>query len=761
MLHQTIEPTGYAPGEFPEAEAANPRDLIDLDRIVGALRRQWKVLGLALLLGIALGGLYLLTATPLYKATAEVLIDQSNGQLVTEIVGGGVTMESDSAILSQVELMNSDRISGAAVDKLQLADNATFLATGKSGISRFFDGLFGGDSAMSPEARRARAISLVAQNVSVSRLGRTFILALSFTAEDRQLAADIANALAQAYISDQLEAKYESTRLAAEWLERRLADLRTESLNADLAVQEFRAANNLVAVDGQMVSEQQVTAINAELVKAGSDTASAKAKLNQINSILASGSPDALVSDALDSSVINQLRTKYLEAARREDNVVKAVGADHEQAIRLRAELASYQAQITEELQRIAESYRSEYQVALAREQSLREALSSATSVNATANTTQAKLRELVMEADSVRNLYQSFLTSYQNSAQRASFPIVEARVVTPASTPGRPSWPIPFLVLAVGGFLGLLGGAGLAGANEFRDRFVRTGEELRTSVGLEFLGLVPLVGGRPGGKARVGHAARDGTVPHRFVIQAGSAMSYASDHPLSQFAETLRSAKVGADLTLSDHRCKILGMASILPGEGKSTCALNLGMLLASSGARTLLIDCDIRNPSLSQALAENSEHGLIEAITTGADLAHFIAVEVNSNLHFLPVGTAARTAHTVDVLASPGFEALLARLGTGYDYIVLDLPPIGAVVDARAISSRVNAFILVVQWGRVPRQLVRTTLRSEPRIASKCIGAILNKVDLSKHRLYSEAGTAEAHQASYSNYYIERDQS
>lgn len=761
MLQQSIQPTGFPPYDLQD-RAPESADVIDLDRIAGVVRRQWKVVALTCALGIGLGFLYLLFATPLYRATAEVLIDQSNGRLATEIVGGGVTMESDSAILSQVELMNSERIAAAAVDKLGLADNTAFLATGKSGVARFFDGVLstvgiGSAGALDPDARWGRAIGLVASNISVSRVGRTFILALNFTAEDRHLAADIANALADAYIADQLEAKYESTRLAAEWLERRLADLRTESLRADLAVQTFRAEHGLVAVDGQLVSEQQVTAINAELVKASSDTASAKARLDRIEAILQSGSPDALVTDALDSSVINQLRGKYLEAARREANVVKAVGPDHEQAVRLRAELASYQSQITEELKRIAEGYRSEYAVAKAREDALRQSLGSATDINAEANTTLAQLRELEMEAESVRNLYQSFLTSYQNSAQRATFPIVEARVVTRARPPGRPASPIGWLVLAAGGFLGLLAGTGIAGVNEFRDRFVRTGEQLRSSIGIEFLGLVPLLGGRPG-RPRVGHAPRDGTsLPHRFQIQGGSPMSYAADHPLSQFAETLRSAKVAADLALSDQRSKVLGIASILPEEGKSTISLNLGLLLAASGVRTLLIDADIRNPSLSAALAQGATHGLIEAIVTGADLRHFTQLEVNSNLEFLPVGEAARTAHTVDVLSSPGFENLLARAANDYDYIILDLPPIGAVVDARAISARVNAFIMVVQWGRIPRQLVRTTLRAEPRIAEKCIGAILNKVNLNRQRLYSEPDSAEAQQG-YSAYYIER---
>jgi polysaccharide biosynthesis transport protein len=762
MLHQNIQSPAFPPNEMADTEPGGA-DVIDLDRIAGIVRRRWKVVALAIVLGLALGALYLLYATPMYKATAEILIDQSNGRLTTEIVGGGEVMESDAAILSEVELMSSQRLAVAAVDRLDLGNNTEFLATGQSGLGRLRDTIFGflglqtRQPSADPEARRQRAIGLVSSEISVSRIGRTFILALSFTAENRQLAADIANALAESYLAEQLDSKFETTRVATEWLEQRIAELRAESLRADLAVQTYRTANNLVSVDGQLVSEQQVTAINAELVKASTETAEAKANLDHIESILASGSTDAVVNDALDSSLINQLRSSYLEAARRLANVEQAVGTEHEQALRLRSEIEGYQQQITQELQRIAESYRSTYEVAKAAEDSLLQRLTDATGLNAEVNSTQAKLRELELEADSVRNLYQSFLESYQSSAQRASFPIVEARIVTEATAPGRPSSPVLLLVLGAGGFLGMLAGVGLAGVNEFRDRFVRTGEQLRSSIGIEFLGLVPLVEAHHHPAQPKGPVRLSAQLSRSIALPRGTAMSYATEHPLSQFAETLRSTKVGADLALYDQKCKVLAMASILPGEGKSTISANFGQLLASSGARTLLIDADLRNPSLSQALAPDGSTGLIEAVIAGSDIAPFIRNDPQTGMDFLSVGAAARTARTVDVLASAGFENLLDRASQHYDYILLDLPPIGAVVDARAISTRVDAFVLVVHWGRTPRQLVRTTLRAEPRIADKCIGAILNKVNLTKHRLYSPAGIPEAHQAAYASYYRE----
>ncbi len=240
---------------------------------------------------------------------------------------------------------------------------------------------------------------------------------------------------------------------------------------------------------------------------------------------------------------------------------------------------------------------------------------------------------------------------------------------------------------------------------------------------------MVPLVGGE---SQRSRNEDAEG---HKRIIQKASSISnHVIDHPLSSFAETMRSAKIAADLAIGDRQPKVIGVVSTLPGEGKTTVSANFAELLASQGARTLLIDADLRNPGLTRALARHADAGLLEAVLNGKSLKELVVVNPTSRLAFLPMVSKHSIPHSSELLMSPAMEQLLKAAGASFDYIVVDLPPINPVVDARAFAARVDAFIFVVEWGRTSRKVARTTSRSEPQIFSKCLGVILNKADQEK---------------------------
>lgn len=735
-----------------------PDDAIDIDRVFGVVRRQWKLVAIATIVGGLLGAGYLAIATPYYRATSELLLDQSQGQLATEMTGVTEPMRAEEAILSQVELLNSSNVAAAAVDSLELSENIEFLDSGRGGIGGLFSSIrellgMSVDSyaQATAEQRRGAAIGLVLGNTSVSRVGRTYLLAVSYSAADPELAADIANALAKAYLADQLNSKYEATRTASEWLEARLEDLRAESLAADLAVQAYREENGLISADGQLVSDAQLVATSADLTSARTATAEAKSRLDQIRAVVASGNPNATVDAALSSSLINTLRNRYVEAAARLASVVQLVGPDHERALQVKREMDELQRLMQGELARIAEGYESDYRIALANEQALEANFTSATATTAISNSTAPKLRELQSQATSVSSLYQTFLQSYQQSAQRASFPITEARVITQASRPSRPSSPVTALVLAIGAVLGGTAGLGLAGIREFRDRFVRTAEHLRSNIGIEYLGMTPKLVGR----SRVRKPNKAEFQANQIVSLTGSVYSEVLDNPMTQFSETLRGVKIAADLALPNDRCKVLGLVSLLPEEGKSTISANLALLLASIGGRTLLIDADIRHPMLSRVMAPDANIGLVDVLLRSGNLQDTIHYDGRSGLHMLPVGSVQNIPNSADLLSSQAFVKLLDAAREYYDYVVVDLPPIAPVVDARAVSGLVDAFVFVVQWGRIPRQFLRNVLRSEDRISDKALGVVLNKVDMDKLKLYRTSDSSEYYASSYAKYF------
>jgi succinoglycan biosynthesis transport protein ExoP len=318
---------------------------------------------------------------------------------------------------------------------------------------------------------------------------------------------------------------------------------------------------------------------------------------------------------------------------------------------------------------------------------------------------------------------------------------------------PGSPAQPVGWLILAASTFLGGLVGVGVGGMREFRDRFVRTVDHLRTDVGLEYLGMVPLLDNRSGKQAAQGGPL----IPNRVAPLAGSMFTYAIEHRRSQFTETLRSAKVASDLALADCKSKVLGMISLLPEEGKTTLSYNFASLIASSGAKTLIIDADLRRPLLSRHIAPHCKSGLIETVLRKVTVEEALFHDPVTGLDVLPISLSTAALNSADLLGSAAFATLLEAARRHYDYVILDLPPVAAVVDARAVSPQVDAFVLVVQWGTTSRQFLQSTLSAEPRIAEKCVGTILNKADIKKLQLYRTPGSSEAYLHEYASYFRE----
>ncbi len=756
-----LSPDKVSPHADEHWEKTETSEVIDVERLIAIARRQWRVFGICVVLFAVLGLIYIVTAVPRYTAWTSVLIDRGNSEIVNQLSNVGVPVEDDASVLSEVELFKSDSISLAVVDKLKLLDNPDFSSPATSPISFVrsllnFRTWFASDdtAADDADARRRDAADNIIENMDVERIGRSYALSISYTSTSPELASQIATSIAEAYLVDKLNSKYDATRRASDWLQERIDELKQKALDSDLAVQKFRTANGLVSTGGQyqLLSDQQLSELTTQLITAQAETAKARAKYERVKSIIDSKRTDAIVTDVLDSSISNDLRKKYLEASKIEADISARLGPDHVQAVRLRSEMAEYQRLMFEELNRIAESYQSELQVALSREKSLQDSVAQATGVSANAGETQVQLRELERTAETYRNLYQTFLQRFQEATQQQSFPITEARIITKGQVPTSPSAPKKPLVLALAMALGAVVGGGIGAFREFRDRFFRTGEQVREVLSLEYIGHIPAIDAK-----EAASEVSNEREAVRAVINGSGVSNYVVNHPLSAFAETMRSAKIAVDMENTSSLCKVIGVISCLPGEGKSTVATNLSQLLAMQGARTLLIDADLRNPGATRAIGRHAEQGILEALLEGKPLKDLLLLDSKTRLAFLPAVVKRRVPHSSDLLSSSIMANMLEELKAHFDYIVLDLPPVGPVVDARAISPMLDASLAVIEWGRTSRRVVRTTFEVQPELMQKCIGVVLNKVDTEKLKLYRTYGSGEYYYNRYTAYYHE----
>ena len=425
MLH-SIQPRMHGlAGETPDEESR--RDLVDISWVFSAARRQGWIVIVGVIVGLVIGAAYILIAVPLYTASIDILMDKGRSKVINQYEQSGATdaLQDESETLSQVELLRSEELARAVVAQLKLTEDDQFME-GNPSLSRYVlgglkgllhsifamvssimttdEGVAGTEDAASAEERAIDdAVGTLLDGLSVDRVGRTYVLNVSFTAATPELAARISQGYGNAYLNDQLQSKYEATRRASVWLQDRIAELKQQSYEADLKVQQFRSDNNLISASGQLVSEQQLSEINTQLVSAQAATAEAKARLDQIEGLIRSGRTDAVVNQSLTSATINSLRERYLDTSRLRTEIEGKLGPNHIQVVRLAAQMTELERMIFDELRRIADSDKSEYDVALSRQKSLEDSLAKVLGVSATANTTQVRLRELEREVGNLQ----------------------------------------------------------------------------------------------------------------------------------------------------------------------------------------------------------------------------------------------------------------------------------------------------------------------------------------------------------------------
>jgi succinoglycan biosynthesis transport protein ExoP len=533
--------------------------------------------------------------------------------------------------------------------------------------------------------------------------------------------------------------------------------MRMQVSSAERAVVDFKRTHNIVqSLNGQLLNEQQVSEVNTQLILARAAKAEAKAKLNRIQQVMKQDVPDASVTDALHSEVIIKLRNQYLEFAAKERVFAERYGPNHLATLNLRTQMLELRHNIEDEMKKIAESYKSDYEIADTREQNLTTSLAGAVSDSQSTNQAQIQLRELDSNAQSARTVYDSFLQRYMESVQQQSFPISEARMISTAIVPLSKSSPNLVLTLAATTMAGGLLGFGIALFREFSDRVFRTPAQIEDVLGANCIATLPALKlanpAMANAPVSVSHPDKKAAPPR--TLTANGLLRYVVEAPFSQYTEGLRALKVVVDLNGVLKSNKVVGMTSTLPNEGKSTVASNFAQLIAHAGQRVILIDSDLRNPSLSHHLAPNAMLGLVDVIAGKADLSDAVWTDPATGLLFLPAGATDKLLHTNRIMASDTMRNFISRQRDIFDFVILDFPPLAPVVDTRATTSFVDSYIYVVEWGGTKRELAETVLGGAPEVYDRLLGVLLNKVNMAQMSRYEGHASPFKYRKHYARY-------
>ncbi len=759
----------------PDQSAGGSDVLIDFAKLAQGIRRQrWILLiwiGVLCVLGLA----YLATTPPSYRAASTVLLaGQSTGQVEQVAVTEAV---SDAAVETAQQIFRSRDLALRVDAILGLDDNPVFLNAPTSLASKILGTITGtirgaldllspkpggsggdGQSASSDPSAPDALNSAIARNLQgdliVERIGRSTALRIEFELHDPVLAAQIVNAYTEAYTSDQLDTSFEATTRTTEFLQQRLAELEAGAREAAMDAEAFRAEAGLVATGENLMTEENLSRLNAELSLAQAEAARSRALVASYEQALARG-PEALTtSDQGRLSLpgderLAEMAQSLSALSQRRVGVIRNFGEDHPQVGVLDSQIEQSAQRLYAEMERQAEIARGELDVADARVASLRDAIVPLNEENSEALRAQIEYRLLEQRTDTLMRLYETFLSQFQEAEQLRLYSGTQIRVLTPAEVPRGAASPSAKRVLALAIVLGLMGGLVHAAIREWRERYVRTAADVTDGLKLRFLGYLP----------ELPVSARGRTLPDGDKSEpARGVIRYPLAHvaePRSRYSETLRTIRHVSAAAVESRGGTMIGVTSILPSATKTALSADLAGVLSVSSHNVLLVDGDPRSQRLSRLLNITTEDDLTGVVAGEADWHDCRTPIAGTNIDVIGWSGATALPHPGDVLSSRMMREFLVAAAREYTHVVVDLGALGPVVDARELAPFVDQVVLMVPWGKTPYSLVSRTLEQEPELSARLLGMVLSDVDMRELKKYIGPAQYESFDEEFASYF------
>jgi capsular exopolysaccharide synthesis family protein len=721
----------------------------DLLAILRAVLRRWKlVAAVTLCTAFATYGVVKLIVPSRYKSTVEILVYDPQQQIDTTIqkpISPFVDALGSDAINTEINILKSKSVALRVASELGLDTDPEFLSrglqighlvkrlgvitrrvgiedlAGRLGIADLAErlgvaGLAGAydnsEQTLSATEEKAEKLDRAADQLikSLDIYQDSYIIFVSATAREPIKAQLLASTIANDYLASQREARQEALDHVAAWLKGRVDSLQSRVSETEASIEKLKVESGVRDSESDRVKEQQIRDLNTQLMTAREEVSDKSAHLEQARHVIdANGDIDS-IPELTASTALTELRHKKMELNWSLADLQNKFGERNPQVVSARAALASVDKQINSEAENILGVMKNAYDIAVRREQTLGANLQSLT---ANLNSeTYIKLQQLRHAVDSDRKDYESYLAQYNNIAEQREMQSASARIVSPATLPRSPATN-RLKFYALGGIGGLGGGLLLAFLLEYFKPGIKTSTEIEQSFGLPVVGFLPLASQR---KSR------------------GASYSQSLDRvvnePLSHLSEAVRSMRIG--LELSGASSKVILLTSALPGEGKSTAAMLLAASSAGSGKKTILVDCDLRLRSASEALRRKHQAGLSDFLCGTAKLTDIITQDPVTKINLIPAGSMRPNA--ADLLMSRGMSDLIAVLRSGFDYVIMDSPPLLPVVDALALATGADKILVVVEWRRTPRATISEAFRVLGPEANRVAGVVLNKVDFNE---------------------------
>jgi capsular exopolysaccharide synthesis family protein len=723
---------GYGPDQ--EDEGIN---LLALWRVL--VRRKWTIVAFfTIVLTAVVTATFL--QTPLYRATLVMKIERQAEKVLDFQDSGnheGWGAGAWDFYQTQYELLQSRSLAERVAERL----NLKLKPVGARGVGRpspwsWVTRLFGGRagdsegeqrSGSNPEGPTLMSAEQVLAGLTVEPIRDSRLVRLHYESADAELAARVVNAWAEAFISLNLERRLEASSYAREFLEEQLNQTKAKLEDSERELVAFARKEQIYNIDErQSITNHNLQDVNDALSKAEQERIKAEVLYRRVAGARARG-----LTRVLESDLIAQLKqTKASLEAEYQDNL-KVYKPGYPKMISLASRIRDVQESIDAEIGNIRTAIKMDYDIAKAQEARLAEKLESLKSEVMELQNRSIQYNILKREVDTNRQLYEGLLQEYKEAGIAGGVGTNNVSVVDRAEVPAAPFKPSLRKNALLAVFLGLLGGIGLAFLFEHLDDTLKMPDDLERHLGLPVLGMIP----RDFGGARDAQE-RNGR----------SLALVSQEDPRSAFAEAYRSVRTALQFSTSDGLPKVLLVTSAAPSEGKSTTALSLAIQFAEAGKRVLLVDADLRNPSLHRDLGMESSHGLTNYLAGDASPSEVSRPTTVANLFAVPTGPL--PPNPAELIASAKMVSLVSLAAEKFDQVVIDCPPVLGLADALILGNLASGTILVVESGGTRRGAAQGALKRLRTANTQVVGSVLTKV-------HSGNGSHDYYSSDYYYYY------
>tara|TARA_R110001583_G_scaffold83923_1_gene221206 strand:+ start:23321 stop:25549 length:2229 start_codon:yes stop_codon:yes gene_type:complete len=692
------------------------------------MKSKWKILGFSFFTTL-LVAIFVIGMTPIYRATASLLIESDTQNTVSIDSVYSVDTSRSEYFLTQYEILKSRMVTEQVIDLLDLANKKEFMPDENPGIVQqskdYVKSLIepylpvsarkANDNVVDARSAKVNLISAIQGRLTISPIRKTQLVNVSFDAEDPKLAAMIANTISNIYIMQEMSGQVDSTKKASVWLKSRLDDLRDNLETSLAALQAYRIKENLIDIESKgvrSIASDELEGLTESYLVAKKMRFEAETIYLFVQN-LGKNDVDALMSlpEISNHPLIKDIKRVEIDAQNKVSELSFRYGPKHPKLISAKAQLAGVKKQLGAQAEKLVKGITKDLNAAKDNERRLSEDLTQEKKKFQSITNKEQGYLKLQREVDANRKLYDTFLERSKEMSITTDLEVQKARVIDRAEVPITPVKPNKKLIV----LLALVASFGFAVVLVFvldalNDSF-RTAQEVESKLGVRLLGLLPLV-----------NVKRKQSLPvHAYFHEKNKG-----------FAEAVRTLRTGFVLSHMDSDHKVVVVTSSIPGEGKTTTSINIAFAMAQM-EKTILIEADMRRPSFTKLLdLPPYQVGLSNVIVGSALLKDAIIRDEVGGLDILSAGFI--PPNPLELLSNSKFDALMLVLKDKYDRIIIDSAPTQAVSDSLILAKQADSVIYVVRSESTKQGVAKKGLSRLLEVGANIDGVVLNGVNIKK---------------------------